>query len=57
MEPLELWSQRLCLRRLLTDEVIAKAYASVRRSVAKAYGINPPVECPYGYAQLMEEAE
>jgi len=45
------------LRRHLTAEVIAKAYASVRRSVAKAYGINPPVECPYGYAQLLEEAE
>ena len=45
------------LRRQLTAEVLAKTYASVRRSVAKAYGINPPVECPYRYAQLMEEAE
>ena len=45
------------LRRHLTAELLAKAYASVRRSVVKAYGINPPAECPYSYSQLLEEGK
>jgi hypothetical protein len=45
------------LRRHLTPELLTKLYASVRRSVGKAYGINPPAECPYGYPQLLEEGK
>jgi hypothetical protein len=44
------------LRRHLTPELLAKSYASVRRSVANVYGVQPPAECPYTYAELIADA-
>jgi len=41
------------LRRQLTQELLEKTYASVRRSVAKAYEVKPPEACPYTYADLL----
>jgi hypothetical protein len=52
-----IFDESASLRRHLTPELLAKTYASVRRSVAKAYGINPPTDCPYGYPQLLEETK
>ncbi len=41
------------LRNQLTPELLRTTYSSVRQNVAKVYDVNPPVECPYTYAQLL----
>ena len=42
------------LRNLLTPELLQKTYSSVRENVSGAYEVDPPVECPYGYEELLE---
>ena len=45
------------LRNLLTPELLQKTYSSVRENVARVYEVDPPVECPYGFEELLEEGK
>ena len=45
------------VRRGFRIELLQKTYSSVRQNVARVYEVDPPVECPYGFEELLEEGK